>query len=56
MPLRYVLSGGISMRALMPGWSFTAWRAVERLATPLMSELAMFATITLRRSDVATRV
>ena len=55
MPLRYLLSGGVSLRALMPGWSFPAWRAVEGLATPLMGELAMFATITLRRNDGATR-
>jgi SAM-dependent methyltransferase len=52
MPLRYLLSGGISLRALMPGWSFAAWRTVERMMVPLMSEVAMFATITLRRSDV----
>src|SRR5678816_1593308 len=52
MPLRYLLSGGISLRALMPGWSFIAWRGVERMMRPLMDEVAMFATITLRRSDV----
>ena len=52
MPLRYLLSGGISLRALMPGWSFAAWRGVERMMVPLMNELAMFAMITLRRSAV----
>lgn len=52
MPLRYLLSGGISLRTLMPGWSFAAWREVERRMMPLMNQLAMFATITLRRSDV----
>jgi hypothetical protein len=52
MPLRYLLSGGISLRTLMPGWSFAAWRGVERMMAPLMNDVAMFATITLRRSDV----
>jgi SAM-dependent methyltransferase len=56
MPLRYLLSGGISLRALMPGWSFPAWRRVERLMLPLMDDIAMFATITLRRSDVPTQL
>jgi len=56
MPLRYLLSGGISLRALMPGWSFAAWRGVERLMLPLMDEVAMFATISLRRSDVPAHV
>jgi|KBSSwiStaDraftv2_1062776.scaffolds.fasta_scaffold200494_2 SAM-dependent methyltransferase len=56
MPLRYLLSGGISLRALMPGWSFIAWRGVERMMRPLMDEVAMFATITLRRSDVPAEV
>jgi SAM-dependent methyltransferase len=52
MPLCYLLSGGISLRTLMPGWSFAAWRGVERLLMPLMGDVAMFATITLRRSGV----
>ena len=55
MPLRYLLSGGVSLRALMPGWSFAAWREVERMMVPLMNELAMFAMITLRRSGVSAR-
>ena len=51
MPLRYLLSGGVSLRTLMPGWSFAAWRGIERLMMPLMGEVAMFATITLRRGN-----
>ena len=45
MPLRYVLSGGVSMRSLAPGWSFPLWAALERLAGPWMDHLAMFAFI-----------
>lgn len=49
MPFRYLLSGGVSMRSLMPGWSFGAWRQFERVLGPWMPQLAMFAHITLRR-------
>jgi SAM-dependent methyltransferase len=55
MPLRYLLSGGISMRTLMPEWTFAAWRGVERLMMPVMGDVAMFATIALRRGDVPAR-
>ena len=49
MPLRYLLSGGVSMRSLMPGWSFGPWKAFERLLSPWMSYLAMFAFIQVDR-------
>jgi SAM-dependent methyltransferase len=51
MPLRYLLSGGLSMRSLMPGAAFGFWRAVERAATPVMGRVAMFAMIVLRRGE-----
>jgi SAM-dependent methyltransferase len=50
MPFRYLLSGGVSMRALMPGWSFGGWRLLERGLQPAAGALAMFALIVLRRS------
>jgi hypothetical protein len=49
MPFRYLVSGGVSMRSLMPGVSTFAWRLFERLCEPLMKELAMFSLIKLRR-------
>lgn len=49
MPLRYLISGGISLRSLMPGWSFDLWRGVEGLLSPAMGQLAMFARIVLTR-------
>jgi hypothetical protein len=51
MPVRYLVSGGVSLRSLMPGWSFPAWRRIEDLLQPWMKHLAMFATIVLRRTD-----
>jgi SAM-dependent methyltransferase len=49
MPFRYLLSGGVSLRTLMPGWSFNLWRALEGLLTPAMRFLAMFAFIQVDR-------
>lgn len=47
MPLRYLLSGGVSLRSLMPGWSYGAWRRVETWLRPWNDALAMFALIVL---------
>jgi hypothetical protein len=49
MPIRYLLSGGVSMRALIPSWSFGLVRGVERALEPAMPSLAMFAHIAVRR-------
>ena len=50
-PFRYLVSGGVSMRSLMPGWSFGAWRMLEHGLAPWLPQLAMFAQISLRRGD-----
>jgi SAM-dependent methyltransferase len=49
MPLRYLLSGGVSLRSLMPGWSFGLWRGAEALLGPATGRCAMFARIVLAR-------
>jgi SAM-dependent methyltransferase len=49
MPCAYLLSGGVSLRALAPGWLYGPVRAVEWLLSPLNRLLAMFAHITLVR-------
>jgi SAM-dependent methyltransferase len=49
MPFRYLLSGGISAHDLLPGWSFGFWTIVEKVLSPWMKYLAMFAEITLAR-------
>jgi SAM-dependent methyltransferase len=53
MPFRYLVSGGVSMRSLMPGWSFTSWRVLEGCLSPLRGVLGMFAVITLEKKGVA---
>ena len=49
MPFRYLLSGGVSQRALMPAWTFSLWRAVENGLRSWNQQLAMFARIVLER-------
>lgn len=56
MPFRYLVSGGVSLRTLMPSWSYNAWASVERLLEPLMPKLAMFALIAVERRAPAGEV
>jgi hypothetical protein len=44
-------SGGISLRSLVPGWSFEFWRRLENAVGHWNNELALFAKIVLRRVD-----
>jgi len=45
MPLSYLLSGGVSMRSLMPGWMYRPIRVLERVLN--QKHWAMFALIEL---------
>ncbi len=45
MPFSYLLSGGVSMRSLMPGWMYHRIRALERMLD--QRSWAMFAFIEL---------
>lgn len=52
MPFAYLISGGASMRPLMPDWSFQLVHWFESILVPIMPHLAMFAHILLvRKSD-----
>ena len=51
MPLRYLLSGGVSMRTVVPVWSYGLWRALERRAGNWITSAGMFAKIRLTRTD-----
>jgi SAM-dependent methyltransferase len=50
MPFRYLLSGGVSFKPLVPEWSFSFWRHLEGWLRPGMAHWAMFALIVLRRT------
>lgn len=48
-PLRYLLSGGVSLRSLWPDKLYSVLRFTEYLLMPLNKYIAMFATIVLRK-------
>lgn len=49
MPISYLLSGGISLRSLMPGFTYEFWRALEHVQERYFPKFAMFAKIVLSR-------
>ena len=49
LPFRYLVSGGVGLRSLMPGFTHAAWSGMERLLESQMPRLGMFAFISLRR-------
>ncbi len=48
-PLKYLVSGGVSMRPLVPTWSYGFFSAVEWLISPLSRVFGMFATVELEK-------
>lgn len=50
LPFRYLMSGGVGLRSLMPGFTHSAWARLEQLLQFQMHRLAMFAFVCLRRS------
>lgn len=49
LPFRYLVSGGVSLRSLMPGFTHGAWAGVEHALESQMFRLGMFAFLSLRR-------
>jgi SAM-dependent methyltransferase len=49
LPFRYLVSGGVTMRSLMPGFTHGAWALLERGLHSQMEHLGMFAFVSLRR-------
>lgn len=54
LPFRYLISGGVSMRSLMPGFAHPLWLRLEQMLSAHMDSLAMFAFVALRRNDLAS--
>ena len=50
LPFRYLVSGGIGLRTLMPGLTQQAWITLENLLASRWPSLAMFAFVSVRRS------
>jgi SAM-dependent methyltransferase len=53
MPISYLLSGGVSLRAFAPGKAFARVRRLEERLGPWMDKLAMFAQISLEHLGFA---
>ncbi len=49
LPFRYLVSGGVGMRTLMPAFTYPFWVRLEKMIESQMSRLAMFAFVSLRR-------
>jgi SAM-dependent methyltransferase len=49
MPFRYLVSGGVSLRQLMPDWSYSFWKGFEITISPLNHLFSMFAYIQLEK-------
>ena len=48
-PIKYLVSGGVSFRQLLPGWMYPAVELIEKLATPLNNYVGMFYTIEIEK-------
>lgn len=52
-PFRFLVAGGVSMRSLSPRWSYRSWSLFERMLSPFMTRLCMFAFVHLTRRSNA---
>lgn len=50
-PFRYLLSGGLTLRQLVPSFTYPAVKAIEYALSPLRAFLGMFQTIELEKVD-----
>jgi len=50
-PLRYLLSGGLTLRQLAPSFAYPAIKAIEHALSPVNNLLGMFQTIELEKVD-----
>lgn len=50
-PFRYLITGGLSYKSIVPGWSFEVVSFLEKLLTPLFPLTAMFQTIQLTKKQ-----
>jgi len=50
-PFRYLLTGGLTYKSLLPAWSFQFVSFLENLLRPFFRQLALFQTVTLKKMD-----
>ena len=49
-PLRYLLSGGVSFRQLVPDFSFPVFRGTDRMLSSTTRQFSMFMTISVKKT------
>ncbi|MEW5895782.1 MAG: methyltransferase domain-containing protein [Candidatus Omnitrophota bacterium] len=49
-PFRYLLSGGFTLKQLVPSWSYQSIKALEKLLTPFNDQIGLFTTIILEKN------
>ena len=50
-PMRYLMSGGLTLRQLLPGFAYPVVRALECLLSPANNLLGMFMTVIIEKSN-----
>jgi SAM-dependent methyltransferase len=48
-PFRYLVSGGLSLRQLLPGWMYPPVKGFEWLLSPLQAQLGLFMLVSLQK-------
>ena len=49
-PFKYIISGGVSFREFLPGWTYPLIDLIEKLVSPLNNYLGMFYTIEIEKN------
>jgi SAM-dependent methyltransferase len=49
MPFMYLVSGGVSRRALVPTWAFNFIKTIEAILSPISKYISMFQVIVIRK-------
>ena len=50
-PLRYLISGGVSMCQLLPSWTYPVIKKIEAILSPFDNQIGMFLTIEIEKKE-----
>ena len=51
-PLRYLISGGVSMKQLLPSFTYRMIKAIEMILTPFNHYIGMFFTVAIEKTSL----
>lgn len=55
-PLRYLISGGVSLRQLLPSWVYRIIKGLEYILSPLNRHIGMFMTVELEKAEAILNI